>query len=128
MSDKKTIMTWLEICGKNRDGSFCCPYSEENGEDETSRCREDLMADALELIKTQEEEIEHYIKKCNDLYSIAKSREEIVRCKDCVHATMTTDKKLCKYCELDTDDDGWLIEAYYDADWYCAGGEKKTEN
>lgn len=40
---------------------------------------------------------------------------------------MTIDGDLCKYCKLETDDDGFLIEAYYDADWYCPAGEVKSE-
>lgn len=55
MIDREKVLTWLTICGKNRDCSGCCPYlGELCGEDEMSRCREDLMADALELLKEQE--------------------------------------------------------------------------
>ena len=53
------------------------------------------------------------------------SAENVVRCKDCKHATMTADGKMCKYCEMDTDDFGDQREVYHDADWYCADGEKK---
>ena len=48
----------------------------------------------------------------------------VVRCRDCECATMTTDGKLCKYCEQYVDDDGRLIQMYRDADWFCADGEK----
>ncbi len=51
-------------------------------------------------------------------------KEEIVRCKDCEHATMTSDGKMCKYCEMDTDDFGNQRDVYHDADWFCADGEK----
>ena len=49
---------------------------------------------------------------------------EVVRCKDCKHATMTADGKMCKYCEMDTDDFGDQREVYHDADWFCADGER----
>lgn len=50
---------------------------------------------------------------------------EIVRCKDCIHATMTADGKMCKYCEMDTDDFGDQRDVYHDADWFCADGDVK---
>lgn len=50
--------------------------------------------------------------------------QEIVRCKDCKHATMTADGKMCKYCEMDTDDFGDRRDVYHDADWFCADGER----
>ena len=59
--------------------------------------------------------------------ALLKEQPEIVRCKNCVHATMTIDGKLCKYCEMETDDDGYPIELYNDADWYCPMGEVKRD-
>ena len=56
---------------------------------------------------------------------IPKEQPEIVRCKDCKYATMTIDGDLCKYCELDEDEDGFLREVYRDADWFCADGERR---
>ena len=58
MPDREKVMTWLEICGKNRDCSGNCPYGDGSGDYECSLCREDLMADALTLLKEQEEQIE----------------------------------------------------------------------
>lgn len=49
--DRKTVMTWLEICGKNRDCSGCCPYGNDG---ETFTCKERLMEDAYDLLKEQE--------------------------------------------------------------------------
>lgn len=54
MPDREMVLTWLEICGKSRDCSGCCPYGDGAGEDKMSRCREDLMADAFTLLKEQE--------------------------------------------------------------------------
>jgi hypothetical protein len=53
-------MTWLEICGKNRDCSETCPYGDGSCEFEYSNCIEDLMADALVLLKEQEARIKKY--------------------------------------------------------------------
>ena len=49
---------------------------------------------------------------------------EVVRCKDCKHATMTADGKMYKYCEMDTDDFGDQREVYHDANWFCADGKR----
>jgi len=54
MTDRKEVMTWLKICGMG-DCSECCPYR--NGEVRASACYEQLMTDALSLLKAQEEEI-----------------------------------------------------------------------
>ena len=49
---------------------------------------------------------------------------ELVRCKDCKHAYLTSDGE-CKYCDLEKDDNGSLVERYRSWDWYCADGERK---
>ena len=51
MTDRKEVMTWLKICGMG-DCSECCPYR--NGEVRASTCYEQLMTDALSLLKAQE--------------------------------------------------------------------------
>lgn len=72
MIDREKVLTWLEICGENRDCSGTCPYSGPLcGEDDASRCREDLMADAFSLLKEQEEQIK------NRDESLEKALEEI---------------------------------------------------
>lgn len=57
MADREKVMTWLEICGENRDCSGTCPYSE-NGFGEYGQCREALMTDAFELLKWQGDALE----------------------------------------------------------------------
>ena len=51
--------------------------------------------------------------------------QDLVRCKECKYAYMAGN--LCKYCDLYKDDDGFPIELYLEADWFCAGGERKAE-
>ena len=53
MIDGEKVLTWLEICGKNRDCSDCCPYGCASEE----LCRENLMTDALVILKEQEAEL-----------------------------------------------------------------------
>lgn len=50
--DSVKVMAWLEKCGKNRDCSETCPYTE-YGFGEYGECRETLMSDALDLIEKQ---------------------------------------------------------------------------
>ena len=57
--------------------------------------------------------------------AMLKEQEAVVHCKDCKHATMTADGKMCKYCEMDTDDFGYQRNVYHDADWFCADGDSK---
>ena len=59
-TDENTVMTWLEICGKNKDCSSCCPYG--NGKGEKTYCKEDLMSDAFELLKDYESMFENISK------------------------------------------------------------------
>lgn len=53
---------------------------------------------------------------------------KIVRCKDCKHATMTNNGKMCKYCAMDTDNFGYPRDVYHDADWFCADGDRRESN
>ena len=94
MPDREKVMAWLEICGENRDCSATCPYGDGSGEDEESRCRENLMADALALLKEQE-----------------KAKVVFGRCKDgsfateCGYCGMYLDKaySICPKCKKELD-------------------------
>ena len=56
--------------------------------------------------------------------------EEIVRCRDCRHATITVNGK-CKYCEMfwspDTDGYGADSQLYLPGEFFCAFGERKVD-
>ena len=81
--DREKVLTWLEICGKDRDCSGTCPYSE-NGFGEYGECREQLMEDALALLKEQEEvvhpepscEMTYITDCCCDLCGVQLIRED----------------------------------------------------
>ena len=55
--------------------------------------------------------------------------EEIVRCRDCKYATIST-TGVCKYCEMfvlpDTDGYGADAQVNLPLDFFCAWGEKRT--
>ena len=48
---------------------------------------------------------------------------DIVHCGECKYAHMTYGGE-CKYCDNITDDDGNLIEVYYDGSHFCSDGER----
>lgn len=54
---------------------------------------------------------------------------KIVRCRDCKHATIST-MGVCKYCEMfvlpDTDGYGADAQVNLPLDFFCAWGEKRT--
>lgn len=52
---------------------------------------------------------------------------DIIRCRDCKHAHITTDSKFCKYCDQFKDDNGELIEMYFNNDFFCGYAERKEE-
>lgn len=58
MPDREKVLTWLEICGKNGDCSLTCPYGDGSGEYKDHLCTENLMADALALLKKQQKLID----------------------------------------------------------------------
>lgn len=59
--------------------------------------------------------------------------EEIVRCRDCKHGHITIDGRSCKWCDLiathdpegDEPHNGYDPEPYFDADFFCACGERR---
>lgn len=99
--------------------------------------------EAAELLKEQEEEIENLKQtaqsmmegicllkeqdNCENCSIAVEDRQLVVRCKDCKYAHKTYDGA-CKYCDMLTDDDGYLIERYLPGDWFCADGVPKDIN
>lgn len=52
---------------------------------------------------------------------------EVVRCKDCKHASLTYDGE-CKYCQRWKEKyDGESVSLYLDGDFYCAWGERRED-
>ena len=93
------------------------------------------MPDREKVIRLIEEEISvcESVNQCyrtidlpalRDILALLKEQEAVVRCKDCKYAYLTDDGE-CKYCEMEKDDNGFLIERYSSWDWFCADGERK---
>ena len=59
--------------------------------------------------------------------------EPLVRCKDCKHGHITIDGEHCKWCDIiathlvdsNEPNNGYDPEPYFDADFFCAWGERK---
>lgn len=79
-----------------------------------------------------------YIAKCNEVVGISgktlivpdyiDTSKEIVRCRDCEHATIST-IGVCKYCEMwvlpDVDGYGCDSQVNLPLDFFCAYGKRK---
>lgn len=70
-----------------------------------------------------------------DSWSGYKRVGDLVRCRDCKHGHITIDGKKCKWCDLiathDIDgnepNNGYDPEPYFDAEFFCAWGEREAE-
>lgn len=54
--------------------------------------------------------------------------KEIVRCKDCKYAHLTSDGRFVKYCDNITDEEDFPIELYENPNHFCSDGERKDNN
>ena len=88
------------------------------------------IEDAIAMLNEQEERIgvltraiEQMPKPTKLLDVFGDGYAKVVRCKDCKYAYLTDDGE-CKYCEMEKDDNGFLIERYRSWDWFCSDGEK----
>ena len=95
--DRDNVIKALECC-KRKDGNECrvCPYTE------SEYCTEDMVTDALDLLKDQ---------------------PQIVRCKDCKHLIDHHGFMDDGYCRKMRED--YCIKFKPNADWFCAVGERK---
>lgn len=120
--DREKVIKGLEVCASIAEGESCpkdCPYYQEvcYGYDQ-------LMRDALSLLKEQEEQIDRLIEEsasnaemAEGMKELLKEQKTVVRCKDCINSG--TSRCPCHYSgdpyiDWDPDDD-----------WYCADGEAK---
>ena len=104
MSELKEVIYNLErcICHVPDACRDCSKFKGEKG----LNCMEELMADALELLK---------------------GRSEVVRCKDCKYAVLTYHGEL-KYCKYFVDEYGFTNGGdplYLEGDFFCAAGERR---
>lgn len=56
--------------------------------------------------------------------------EEIIRCKECKHAVLTTngEVKYCKFWQEDEDGNFSGDPLYLDGDFFCKGGERRDDD
>lgn len=62
---------------------------------------------------------EHLAEQINEMP--AADVVEVVRCKDCIYASMTIGKEQVKYCDMFDSDDG----VYFDKNHFCSYGKRK---
>lgn len=77
------------------------------------------------------EEIPDIDQRC-DSFKDRKSWVEVVRCKDCVNGIYDEENdiyKCVKSAEMDSEFGDWIgFVSYHNADYYCAGGERKDND
>ena len=77
---------------------------------------------------------EYIIDTTDGIYN-AHTTGELVRCRDCKHGHITINGKSCKWCDLIATHDidgnepinGYDPEPYFDADFFCAWGERRED-
>ena len=118
--DMENVIKWLDVC-KTADRAVglkedypCreCPYKG------SPRCMRELVADALALLKDQQEQIE----QMNFIYGFVyggqvKEIKKLVRCNECRHRDPEDHKCDCGH------DIQWQLPRA--DDWFCADGEEK---
>ena len=97
-----------------------CPYFHVDN----LHCEQELMRDALALLKEQERiklfnEHEYLVKYTGDaLQLLPDVMQEIVRCKDCKFKQDSSVAGRTWWCNR--------LEKFCDNDWFCADGERKV--
>lgn len=130
--NREKVMKAIEICIKNgcKNGipNQLCPYSSEVGCDLNQ-----ILADALELLKAQRETIDELISADKALKLLQEQEAQkffvdeygkitplpvVVRCKDCKHFEPDGIYTMCyRHNGLSPN-----------ADWFCADGERRTDD
>lgn len=123
MADKEKVIKGLECCLKEEHPyeNPCndCPYNYVDSESDGGFCTERTQADALELIKEQDERIKFLERTINVMPKPVKlldvfgdHYEKIVRCKDC---------KMNNQCSIQFK----FADADNPGNWFCAYGNPK---
>lgn len=65
-----------------------------------------------------------------EVIALLRDQSEIVRCKDCKHAVLTTkgEVKYCQFWQEDEDGNFGGDPLYLDSDFFCAGGERANDD
>lgn len=124
MPDREKVIKALQSCSVQNDvGCQQCPYFESRKAYGYEWCTTEMAQDALELLKEQDT-VEHALETlrlagwkntsdCSDwVYG------GVVRCKDCCFNASTPHNPFCSQFNVPTNN----------PDFYCAYGERKTDN
>ena len=127
MDKLEKVIKGFEHCKRESesiDDNPCngCPYNYDGERGENVCLREQLMRDAIELLKDYaglQERHRILVEKADDMYLMLKEQSQIVQCKDCKHGYKCEDSEfiLC----IHPFSDGHK----HTEDWFCADGELK---
>lgn len=128
MADIEKVIKGLECCSnsqKNRCEANSCPYWVSE-----CCCIDDMLNDALELLKEQEDlgkELENAIElihkknaRIEILNTVLNEQPQIVRCKDCKHCYFASNRIPCEQSLMCAKTGSNITP-----DWFCAYGEVK---
>ena len=125
MPDKQKIIKGLEVCTSIADGESCpkdCPYYQK-----VCYGYNQLMCDALALLKEQEEQIDRLIEEsasnaemAEGMKELLKEQEALVRCKDCKYCYFASNR-----IKSEQSDACGKHGIDVTQDWFCADGEAK---
>ena len=122
MPDMEKVVKALEACRKTDCAN--CEYSAE------ACLIDEMISDALALLKEQQERIEDYEKQIelqhdalrgsSDMISYLFHKfNKIVCCKDCKQSGIDSTSYPQYWCSAHTE--------YHDGDWFCADGERREK-
>lgn len=119
MPDREKVLKGLDICANGsgcKDGipNPCCPYASEIGCDLNQ-----ILLDALALLKEQEAEIDEISDEYIDLGKEIAKRPDVIMCKDCKHGKPCNDVEI--NCEKDIGTFKTTVHSRY---WFCADCER----
>lgn len=126
MIDNDRLIKAWEIF-RNSNPYEICDGREFRAMREPEYCMGQMIEDTITLLKEQENDIHHMGLIIDEYEKELKKQPEIVRCKDCKHAVLTTSGEV-KYCKCwQSDEDGTYggDPLYLDGNFYCADGKKR---
>lgn len=118
MPDREKVIKGLEIC---KERNYCCPECPYYDRDAEMGCHSnELMADALTLLKEQAEEIENLKQTAQSMMEgicLLKEQEAVVHCGDCENFCFDNINPNAGRC--------MLTNMSHSKTWFCAHGKSE---
>lgn len=113
--EQEKIIEGLDLCLNNGCG-WNCPYSGTDG------CEEDVLKDALALLKKQREIIKALESDLNDCKTVIAERSNVVRCKNCKYNSGRCQGIYIQFVTC------YKTGTPHKEDWFCADGKRRDDD